>query len=217
MESHQEPTSESRGTPMLEGSKLARTLANPWRAQILGELYLRPMSPSQFVEEVGGEISTISRHFRQLADWGYVEVVEEKRGGGRRGGVERVYRTTQRDHLGSEAWATLTPAARAVRSHNAIAFYFRRVTEAVDAGTFDAELDRHFSWDAVSLDRKAWKEVTDRLDDFLSWLPELEAESARRMTESGEEPIPTTVGLSAFRSPTESDLKVLRLQNADAE
>lgn len=204
-------------TSDLAGSELAKILANPWRGKILGELYLRPMSPSQFVEEVGGEISTISRHFRQLADWNYIEVVDERSGGRRRGGVEHIYRTTQRDLLDTPTWATLPLSAREEWSRNAIAFYFRRITEAVEAGTFDAEVDRHFAWDALSLDRQAWKEVTDKLDEILAWLPELEAEAALRMKDSGEDPITATVGLAAFRSPTESDLKALKSRSQSSE
>lgn len=83
-----------------------------------------------------------------------------------------------------------------------VAFLLRRITQAVDAGTFDADVDRHLSWDAVNLDRQAWKEVTERLDEVLSWLPELEAEAALRMQEMGEDSVPVTVGLTAFRSPT---------------
>jgi DNA-binding transcriptional ArsR family regulator len=208
--SQQESARKRTPNPDASDPGLARTLANPWRARILGELYLRPMSPSQFVAQVGGEISTISRHFRALAKWGYLEVIDEKSGGKRRGGVEHIYRTTQRDHLDSEAWASLPRSAREERTRGTVAFLFRRISEAVESGTFDAEVDRHLSWDALNFDRRAWKELSVRLDEVLDWLPELAAESAQRIRESGEEPIPATVGLAAFRSPTESQLEDLR-------
>jgi hypothetical protein len=168
------------------------------------------MSPSRFVEEFGGEISTISRHFRALAKWGYLEVADEKSGGRRRGGVEHIYRTTQRDHLGAEDWATLPLAVREERTRGTVAFYFRRISEAVDAGTFDAEVTRHLSWDVLNLDRQAWDKLAVRLDEILDWLPDLASESAERMKDSGEEPIPATVGLAAFRSPSPSTLRILR-------
>lgn len=197
-------------TTDLAGAKLAKTLANPWRARILDELYLRPMSPSQFVEEVGGEISTISRHFRWLAASGYIEVADEKSGGRRRGGVEHIYRTTQRNRLDTPEWATLSLKDREVWTLNAVGAYLRRIFEGLDTGTFDAEVDRHFSWDALSLDRQAWEQITDRLDEVLDSLPVLEAEAAQRMKDSGEDPIPATVSLAAFRSPTESTLRLRR-------
>jgi DNA-binding transcriptional ArsR family regulator len=187
-------------------AKMAKALANPWRSRILMELSSRPMSPSQFVEEVGGELTNISRCFRQLAEWDYVEVVETKRGGRRRGGVEHVYRSIQRAYFATEAWEELPRFLRDDFSGNILASYFARVSQALDAGTFDADVDRHLSWDGISLDRQAWTELSERLDEVLHWLPELEAESSRRMAESGEEPIPTTVGLASFRSPKPSEL-----------
>ena len=180
---------------------MAQALANPWRARIIGEVYQRPMSPSQFVEEIGGEISTISRHFRWLADTGYIEVADERSGGKRRGGVERFYRGTQRNRLLDPEWETLPLEVRELWSRNAVAVYYRRIIEAMDARTFDAEEDRHFSWDAVALDRQGWEELVGRLLQVLDWLPELETESAQRLEESGKAPIPVTVGLAAFRSP----------------
>jgi DNA-binding transcriptional ArsR family regulator len=188
-------------------AKMAKALANPWRSRILMELSSRPMSPSQFVEEVGGELTNISRCFRQLAEWDYVEVVETRRGGSRRGGVEHVYRSIQRAYFDTATWESLPRFLRDDFSGNILATYFTRISEALDAGTFDAEIDRHLSWDGVALDRQAWTELSERLDEVLEWLPELEAESTRRMAESGEEPIPTTVGLASFRSPKPSEIK----------
>lgn len=190
----------------LISAKMAKALANAWRARIVAELSVRPMSPSQFVEEVGGELSNISRCFRQLAEWDYIEIVETKKGGRRRGGVEHVYRRIQRAHYDTETWEVLPRLLRDDISGNILEGYFARIAEAVDAGTFDAEVDRHLSWDVITLDRQAWTELSNRLDEVLEWLPELEHESARRMAETGEEPIPTTVGLTSFRSPKRSDL-----------
>lgn len=48
---------------------------------------------------------------------------------------------------------------------------------------------------------RAWTELTDRLDEILAWIPKLQLESAERIAASGEEPIPTTWCLAAFRSP----------------
>jgi hypothetical protein len=44
-------------------SKMARALADPWRIRILAELSLRPLSPSKFVKEFGGELTDIARYF----------------------------------------------------------------------------------------------------------------------------------------------------------
>jgi hypothetical protein len=187
-------------------AKMAKALANPWRAQILAELTVRPMSPSQFVDQVGGELTNIARCFRQLARWNYIELVEEKRGGRRRGGVEHIYRRSNRAYFDLADWEAIPRYLKDDISANILASYFARVTEAVEAGTFDADAKRHLSWDAGVLDQQAWSEITERLDAILEWIPQLKTESAVRLAESDEEPILITVGLAAFRSPRPPDI-----------
>ncbi|HEX8752046.1 MAG TPA: winged helix-turn-helix domain-containing protein [Solirubrobacterales bacterium] len=182
-------------------AKLAKAVANPWRARILRELSTRPMSPSQFVEEVGGELTSISRCFRQLAEWGYVEVVETRRGGSRRGGVERVYANVQRAHFDTESFERLPPYLLTDMLRNWVERFLGRLGNAVETGTLQSEGATHLSWDIPTLDRQAWTELTDRLEELLESLPRLEAEAAARLAESGGEAIPATVALAAFRSP----------------
>ena len=191
-------------------AKLAKALANPMRARIMTELCVRPLSPSQFQALAGGNLGNIARYFRQLEEWDFVEVIEIRRGGHRRGGVEHIYRRIQPILIKTEEWAVLPTFLREDVSANVLASYFARINEAIEAGTFDAETDRHLSWDKPTLDRQGFEELSTRLDEVLNWLPELARESAERMKESGEDPIPTTVGLTAFRSPTGSELDKAR-------
>jgi len=181
--------------------KMAKALTTTWRSRILMELSVRPLSPSQFVEKVGGEISEIGRCFRQLASWDYIEIIETRAGQGSGKGVEHVYRGIQRAHLDTSVWEQLPRKRREIFSGSILESYFARINEAIVAGTFDDEIDRHLSWDGVPLDRIGWRQVVARLDQLLDCLPILGAEATMRMTESGEQPIPTTVGLAAFRSP----------------
>lgn len=181
--------------------KMAKALSNKWRCRILMELTARPMSPSQFVEEIGGSISNISRCFRELAEWGYVEVIEERKGGRHGGGIERIYRNTKRAYFDTKTWETLPQLIRDEVSWSFLSSYFDRVAEAVEAGTFDAETDRHLSWKPVLIDRLAWDEISESLDNVLNWLPQLEAESIERTEKDINQLIPTIVGLASFRSP----------------
>jgi len=197
--------------------KTAKALSNRWRSRIMMELNARPMSPSQFVDEVGGSMTHVSRCFRQLAEWGFIEVVEEKKGGKRRGGIERLYRNTQRAYFGTETWETLPRFLRNEVSRSFLASYLDRITEAINAGTFDADTDRHLSWKTVALDRIAWAALSTALDSVLEWLPELEKESTTRAERKFETLIPTTVGLASFRSPLRSSLAGTPLTNAPKE
>jgi len=182
------------------GPKLAKALSNRWRCQIVSEVGIRPLSPSQFVEEFGGSMTHIARCFRELAEWGFLEVFEERNGGRRGGGVERIYRSTHRPFFDTPTWEAIPQIVRAEISQFILDTYFARVTEAIEAETFDADIDRHLSWTHITIDRSAWNELGEALDETLAWLPELEAQSVER-TPDIESLIPTTVGLAAFRSP----------------
>jgi hypothetical protein len=190
-------------------AKMARALADPWRFRILIEVTVRPLSPSRFVEEVGGELTHISRCFRQLADWGYLEVVEERPGRRRGAAIEHVYRAIQRAYFDTPTWKNVPLSGRDAVSRSILGSYQQRIREAVEAGTFDRELDRHLSWDTIALDRKAWEQLGERLDAVLDSLLELEVEATERLASGGGEQMPTTVGLTAFRSP-DSPAQMLR-------
>lgn len=168
------------------------------------EASLRPISPSQFVEEVGGSMSNVARCFRELAEWGYIELAEERYGGRRGGGIERVYRSVCRAYFDTPTWENLPKPLREEISQFFLDSYLAQVTDAINAGTFDAELDRHLSWRPLRVDRAAWADIGATLDEILGWLPGLEAESLER-TEDVESLIPTVVSLTCFRAAESPD------------
>jgi hypothetical protein len=184
--------------------EMAKAMRNRWRSRILMELNARPLSPSQFIEEIGGTPTHVSRCFRQLAEWGYIEVIDERRGGRHGGGVERIYRNTQQAFFNTEEWEQLPLVLRSEFSNAILGSYLARITEAIRAGTFDEEADRHLSWIPILLDRASWEMVASRLDEILDWLPTLERESISRTNVDFASLIPTTVGLASFRSPMRS-------------
>ncbi len=142
----------------------------------------------------------VARCFRELAKWGFIEVIEERNGGRRGGGVERIYRSHQRPHFDAPTWRALPQLVRCEISDFFLTNYFGRIADAIKAGTFDGDTDRHLSWKPIVVDRPAWTAISEALDEVLEWLPELEAQSLER-TEDVETLIPTTVGLASFRSP----------------
>jgi len=185
------------------GVDLATAIGNPWRFRILYAASVEDLSPSAFIRSYGGEISNIARHFRQLAEWGFLETVERRSGGPRRGGVEHVYRAGRRAHLDTPTWFQLPLILREEMSDTALGTFLDRVSGAVEEGTFDADFERHLSWIALELNRECFNELGEWLDELLARLPGLEEKARRQMQESGETPIPTTVGLFSFRSPSE--------------
>lgn len=187
------------------GAKLAKALSNWWRCKIVAEVSIRPLSPSQFVEEFGGSMTHVSRCFRELANWGYLELLEERKGGRRGGGVERVYGSSRRPYFDTTTWEALPQIVREEISQYFLETYFERATGAIEAGTLDADTDRHLSWKPIVIDRQAWTQIVGLLDEILAWVPELERCSLDR-THNIESLIPTTVGLACFRSPRQAQI-----------
>jgi hypothetical protein len=180
---------------------LATAVGNPWRFRILIACSLEDTSPSGFVRDHGGEISNIARHFRRLASWGYLEVVEHRSGGPRRGGVEHFYRSGRHAHLDSETSRGLPTIIREDISDTLVRGLSERVSAAIDAGTFDADVDRHMSWIALELNAECFGELGALLDELLAKLPGLEEKAKAQMEASGEEPLLATAALLSFRSP----------------
>ena len=146
-------------------------------------------------------MSNISRSFRELEDWGYLELVETRKGGRKGGGVEKVYRSTCRAYFDASSWKALPKPLREEISQFFLDSFLAQVADAVHAETFDAELDRHLSWKPLVLDRNAWTQIGVALDDILEWLPELEAASLKRTRGDADLLIPAFVCLTCFRSP----------------
>ena len=76
---------------------LAKALSNPVRVKIIDTLSKRTMSVSQFVKAFPQYTHPQAyRHFRWLESKGFLEVVETKTGGKRRGATEYFYRANVR-------------------------------------------------------------------------------------------------------------------------
>lgn len=191
------------GPHFLMDPQTAKALANPWRNRILEELHRCPMSPQGFSEMTGEpDLATIGRCFRQLRDWGYVELLEEKPGSKRRGAVEKVYRAVPRNALDLSDWQALPSMYKNNKSATLVETAIDKIDDAITAGTMDFDTDRHLSWMSLWLDPQAWSESATRLQDIAAWLTALREESAKRS--SSQDLIPATVSLLAFRSPDPS-------------
>jgi DNA-binding transcriptional ArsR family regulator len=190
------------GAPFVVKPEAAKALSNRCRSRIMAELLARPMSPSRYVEEIGGDPSYVARCFRELAAWGYLEIFEERRGGRHGGGIERVYKSAQHPYFDTPSWESLPRFLRTELTNFYLAQYRKRIVEAMEAGTFDAEPESRLSWKSVVLDREAWRAMGAALTRVFYLLPELERESLSRTGSDLKQMIPTIVGLVTFRAPS---------------
>ncbi len=191
-----------------QGSSLRRlsvVFADPLRLKIVTELYLHEMSPTAFFEQFGGGSAVrVNRHFKKLAEHGWLRLVRTETGGSRRGAVEHFYRADQLAVIDLEAWTRLPEPVRGAFTCKTFEQLAERTRSAISAGTFDARSDRHLTWSPMLLDLTGWEETIGELDAIFESLLE-ELENARvRLAASGEAPILTTVGLAGFESPAPS-------------
>jgi hypothetical protein len=185
--------------------RLAKVFADPARVKILVECNKRIMSPSQFFEKFGGgSLTKVARHFRVLVKYEWLELVETKTGGRRRGGVEHLYRATQPALFDRNTWPGIPMSLRKAITAEAFETYAERVLEAMEADTIDARDDRHFSWTAVLFDQLAWENVIARMDALFEFMLEEQANARIRLAETGEEPIPATIAFAGFESPLDA-------------
>jgi len=185
--------------------RLAKVFADPMRVKILVECNKRVMSPSQFFAKFGdGSLTKVARHFRVLVRYEWLELVETKTGGKRRGGVEHLYRATKPALFDQRSWPGIPLSLKNAITAETYETYAERVVEAMEAGTIDARDSRHFSWTAVLFDQLAWDNVISRMDALFEFMLEEQANARVRLAESGEQPIPATIAFAGFESPPDT-------------
>jgi DNA-binding transcriptional ArsR family regulator len=174
---------------------LIKALSHPVRANALTILNQRVASPKEIAGELNEEIGKVSYHVKELRNLGCVELVDTAQ---RRGATEHYYRGVAQAYLSDSFWATLSTAVRNGISVTGLRVLIEAARTAVEAGTFDARVDRHLSCVTLSLDGQGWTEANGLLDETLTRLAEIERESEAR---EGGERIPATFGLLGFESP----------------
>lgn len=183
--------------------RLAIVFADELRLKIVTELYMREMSPSEFHAEFGGgSVARVYRHFKRLAEHGWLRFVRSESGGRRRGGTEHFYRATELAVFDNETWSRLPYSIRVAFSWRTYGQLAERVHEALGAGTFDARAGSHLSWTPLQLDRIGWDQAIDAVDELFESLFEEQADAKLRIFNSGEKPILATTAMALFESPS---------------
>lgn len=187
-------------------STAAAVLAHPLRVRVLEVLNERDMSPVEFCREgfapENMNVSHVAYHFRELAEYGCLSVVEENK---RRGSIEHVYRGSGRAYFSDVDWSKVPEEDRARLTKTVFQGLLARVESAVMTGTFDARDDRHLSWIAMKLDEQGWREMATALAAAFSEVEQIRTDAERRLEDSDEEPIPATCAILGFPSPLAPD------------
>lgn len=183
-------------------------LNHPWRVRIMEVLSERAMSCAQFIDEGLIEelvevprddaISLLAYHFRLLQREGLIEIVEMIP---KRGSHLQICRARIGSHHTDEEWAKLSPQERQAISPITFHSVVARAEGAMIHGTFDARIDRHQSWLAMTLDERGWSELSDLLNGILEAVVQLNNDAGERLDASGQKPIRVTWAQLGFESP----------------
>lgn len=193
-----EPGEES---PVPFTRRLAKVFADELSLRILTEANLRPVSAPLLAREFGDvSAEKIRRRLKSLAALGWLNKVEEKTGGSRRGASEHFYRATGPAIFDNESWIDVPERDKAAFSWRTFEQLAEEVKKSVAAELFDARPDNHLTWTLLRLDQQGWENVIGAIEELFEFIFEEQKQAKERMKKSGEEPITTTVALLAFEA-----------------
>jgi hypothetical protein len=159
------------------------------------------MSPTQLAALFESpSVFAIDRRCKMLTELGWLAKVDEKTGGVRRGATENFYRATGPAVFDAADWKQISPRARRDASAVTLHQFWEKVSEAIEAGTFDARVERHLSWCSLLLDQQGWDQVTDQLYRYF----EILLNAQERSQGESEQPAPGTVSGTFFIAGFES-------------
>jgi DNA-binding transcriptional ArsR family regulator len=195
--------SKVRGNPRPHSpfDRLAVVFADPLRLKIVSELFLREMSASGFAKVYGGgSPSRIARHFRRLEDYEWLRFVRDRPSKGK-GRPERLYRAAQLAIFEEDTWELLPQSMREEFSWRIFQQFGERVAAALEARTFDARPDRHFTWEPLVLDESGRNTILRITQELFRAVLEEQADARIRIHYSSELSFHATAGLGAFDVP----------------
>jgi DNA-binding transcriptional ArsR family regulator len=192
-----------RVTPRSENldPRIVRALSHPIRHRVLVELNERVASPKELAAELGEPLGNVSYHTRVLAQLGCIELVSTTQ---RRGALEHYYRAIMRPYFDDAAWAQIPVSTRRALFDQDLEHLWGDVVEAARDGGFDHPR-AHVSWTALDLDEQGLNDLADVLGSALERALEIQAESAGRRIELGDDAgtaLRTELGILHFERAT---------------
>jgi DNA-binding transcriptional ArsR family regulator len=190
----------------LQGKKLkqvidptvAKAFTHPLRGHIWVTLFERgEVSPTEIADELELPVTDVSYHFRALKRRNLIRLVRKEP---RRGVDEHFYEPVAPAFYFEDAdWMSLPLGIRSTFSGEMLRQIIQGMTEALEAGSFDAR-NRHLSQSWLLVDERGWKElmraVKVTLDRFLA----IQERSAKRRKKSAEPGIPVSLVMASFET-----------------
>lgn len=186
------PTKEQAAAELLEKAvshqaPLYKMLGNPLRTRIIMVLGGREASPKELAEILDEDFQRVCNQVRYLKRNGFIELVDEDR---RKGGVQHFYKAVVRPRLEADEWELMPEFARRSNSGLILQQIVADLRAALLSGDFDAHRHRALLQKPMVVDEQGMRELDESALRHLDEQERIEAESATRRVESGEQGIP---------------------------
>jgi DNA-binding transcriptional ArsR family regulator len=166
-------------TAEIDEAAYLRAVAHPMRHRILAMLGERSSTPGRLAAALGVKVNVVAYHVRRLAELGFVELVEVRRG---RGGMEHVYAAPRYVTFSDAAWEQLDPDERTRVLVTGLRQMWDYVKRAAVADGFERR-DSHFTRTPLRLDEAGWRKLAAATQDWLRIAASIEREVAERGSE----------------------------------
>jgi|SRR5215203_148600 len=191
---------EERSAGTATQAELIEAMRHPLRAEILIVLSERIASARGLESELtkrheGVTYETIAYHFRKLQALNCIELVREDKS---RGGAEKFFRATVRAVFDTADVKELSRFSAQSQYVSIAQTLVGELSKSLDQGLFVSEEDSTLLRTVHLLDKDGLHKLGEMMLDFNERLIELDAESAERRLQTGEEALPVTTGLLAF-------------------
>lgn len=161
-----------------------KAMNHPLRAAVLRILTERTASPAEMARELGEELSNVSYHTKQLVEFECAELVSTRPV---RGALEHFYRSIERPLLDAEDWKELDPLI----AEDIVCEIVQKILDDFIASRraeiIGSDEKFHLTRTPLVLDAEGMEEALEIHERTRIEIQEVEARSAARMVESGEQ------------------------------
>ena len=189
---------EQTNRPQLNRNRL-KAMQHPLRARVLRLLVERGVqSPAEISRALGADVSDVAYHVRQLVKFDCAELVTTRPV---RGTTEHFYRATERHLIEGDEWDELDPMI----AEDLVCDFMQKIVDDFNssrkAGIVGSDQYFHITRTPIILDKEGFLKGMQAFERCRLEIASIEKESAKRLAESGETPVPASSSLVYIKVP----------------
>ena len=167
------------------------------RIEILALLNEGVFTPDQIAKILGVSLGKVTHHIAELADGGAIELAKTEPV---RNTTRHYYRAVSQPFVSEEEAERMPPQQRQIIVGLILQSIMAESMSAFWAGNMiNDPMGTMLAWRWFNVDQEGKREITSELADSWSRVQEIEARSAARRAESGEEAISVIVAMQGFQ------------------